>query len=315
MYKPGGDGPHRNVILPPEIQERCVQLGVTSLSDTQMDEEQEREIVHEVERENQVQRPPPVLPATHRVDPQVRDFIRYGEFPTRSTVFIPAFHTLDNTSTPFPERNTWSRDLLVTRDFSTTVRCKSEDKYDDYLRPVNWIISATIRSQPPRRLAVILSPFEVNTLLQDIRRSKYVHLHIYTPRVTQAMRPCDDLRLHSIPPLPRTWSPPELLIPQLNLFAGQLYLPNYPIYLQLCRFLGVYARDLEHEDEMVDGDGFIAPERRPQAAAMSPFQESPVPSLKGLIAMRRKGMEFLRTHLGRVLQGRLLTDGPEDFGA
>ncbi|KAH7922509.1 hypothetical protein BV22DRAFT_1131369 [Leucogyrophana mollusca] len=315
MYKPGGDSPHRNVISPLEIQERCAQLGVTALLDTQMDEEQEREIVHEVERENQVQRPAPAPPATHRVDPQVRDFVRHGKISIGSAVFTPAFHTLDSTSTPFLERNAWSQDLLVTRDFSTTVQCNSEDKYDDYLRPVNWIISSTTGSQPPRRLAVILSPFEVNALLEDIRSSKHVHLHIYTPRVTQAMRSCDDLRLHSIPPLPGAWSPPELLIPQLNLFAGQLYLPNYPTYLELCRFLGVYARDLEHEDEMVDSDGFIAPQRRPQAAAMSPFQESPVPSLKGLIAMRRKGMEFLRTHLGRVLQGRLLTDGPEDFGA
>ncbi|KAH7924415.1 hypothetical protein BV22DRAFT_1013332 [Leucogyrophana mollusca] len=312
MYKPGGDGPHRNVILPPEIQERCTQLGVTSLSNTQMDEEQEREIVHEVERENKVQRPPPMPPAAHEVDPQVRDFIRNGEIPIGSTTFRPAFRTLGSTSASFPEHNAWSQELLVTRDFLTTVQCKSEGKYDDYLRPVNWILSSPAGSRPPRHL-VVLSPFEVNTLLQDIRRSKHVHLHIYAPRVTQAMRSCDNLRLHSIPPLPEPWSPPELLIPQLNLFAGQLYLNNYQTYVQLCRFLGVYARDIEREDEMVGPNGFIAPERRPQAAAMSPFQESPVPPLKELIAMRRKGMEFLRTHLGGVLQGRLL--GPEDFEA
>ena len=94
------------------------------------------------------------------------------------------------------------------------------------------------------RLLVLLSPFEADRLMPDIRVSKYVHLHVYTPRTSKRMRPADDLMFYAIPPVPDNWTPPWDLIDQLNVFAGQLYLRDYGSYLWLRHFLGIQTKDL-----------------------------------------------------------------------
>jgi hypothetical protein len=167
---------------------------------------------------------------------------------------------------------------------------------------VNWIISSG-------EVLVVVSPYEVNDLLPLIRQSTKVHLHQYIPRVTLAMNSFDDLKsLHSIPSLPRMWTSPGVEIRnQLNLWSGQLYLPDYETYLRLCHFLGLYTK--VGEEIPIQNDGFIKPEHRQNASEPPcPFTESPVSFLKDLIALRRKGMGYSGTDLGRILHGKLLTE-------
>jgi hypothetical protein len=38
------------------------------------------------------------------------------------------------------------------------------------------------------------------------------------------------------------------------------------------------------------------------------FKRTPIPLLRALFAMRRKGQGFANSHLGRILNGELLTD-------
>ncbi|OAX31198.1 hypothetical protein K503DRAFT_111512 [Rhizopogon vinicolor AM-OR11-026] len=201
----------------------------------------------------------------------------------------------------------WTQDVFAARDFTTTVLA---EKTDSYIRPVNWILSSTASGKP---VLVIVSPFEVNALLSNIRASKQVHLHIYTPRVIKMMKSCDDLRLYSVPSLPALWTPHEDLIRQLNIFAGQLYLPHYGAYVNLCRFLGIYTADLRDQGAFeIQNDGFIRPEDRPPAADHpNSFQESPVPVLKAFFSIRCKGLGYLPTHIGKILNARRLTN--EDF--
>ncbi|KAG1725815.1 uncharacterized protein EDB91DRAFT_82779 [Suillus paluster] len=180
-------------------------------------------------------------------------------------------------------------------------------KEDDYLRPVNWVIISDIgRCQ----VLVVVSPYEANTLLPDIRRSNAVHLCIYTPRTTKNMQACNDLRLYCVPSTPRL-TPQDPLIFQLDLFAGQLYFSNYEMYLRVCSFLGLNAPDLGDKDLIADSDGFISEENRPSARASCSFKRSQLPALKELFGMRRKGMGYLPTHVGKMLNGRILTE--EDF--
>ncbi|KAH7924414.1 hypothetical protein BV22DRAFT_1013320 [Leucogyrophana mollusca] len=318
MYGP--DRPRNHISLEiPEIRDRCLQLGVASLSETRMDEEQEREVVHEIERERQVQRPRQVPAALHQNHSDVANFISSGRIPCASTAFFPAFDTLARTTAAFPESHAWSSNLLVTRDFASTVQAASYAMLDDYLRPAQWILSSATSAN-----LVFISPHEANCYLPNIRTSAKVHLHMYTPRISQAMRACDDLRLYCIPPLPEEWTFAgfDLLIPQLDLFAGQLYLQTRQDYLQLCGFLGVFAGDPELKDKVVtQSDGFIKPEHRvvisnlPQLRdrPASPFQKSPLSSLNTLISIRRKGMAYLPTHLGKLLHGRLLTEGDFEY--
>ncbi|KAG0693315.1 hypothetical protein DFH29DRAFT_1007407 [Suillus ampliporus] len=63
-----------------------------------MDEEQEREVVHEVKRERQVQRPPKVKPAPHVLHADIRYFIETGQIPAGSSVFTQVLTSLVNTT-------------------------------------------------------------------------------------------------------------------------------------------------------------------------------------------------------------------------
>ncbi|KIJ64295.1 hypothetical protein HYDPIDRAFT_28736 [Hydnomerulius pinastri MD-312] len=141
-----------------------------------MDEEQEREVLHEVEQEHQVERPPPIPAALHQVHPHVQTFVRSGTIPPGSPVFLRSFDSLANTLAVQGENRLWNQHVYVTADFCKTV--VSKGKIDDYLRAVNWVFSSNVAHDP---ILVVASPFEVNKLLSKIRLSKNVHLHLYTP--------------------------------------------------------------------------------------------------------------------------------------
>ncbi|KAG1750376.1 uncharacterized protein EDB91DRAFT_686310 [Suillus paluster] len=291
-----------------DMQGKCEELGVLSAPDRSMDEEQEREVVHEVEREHQVERPHRATPAAQNLHKDVRRFVETGRIPAGSSAFIQVLSSLVYTAAEFHERDRWAHNVLVTHDFARTVETLSAiQKADDYVRPVNWIVSSGVGCSS---VLVVMSPNEVNTLLPDIRRSNAIHLCIYTPRTTKTMQPCDDLRLYCVPSTP-PFTPSEPLICQLNLFAGQLYFSNYEMYLRTCNFLGLNAPDLGDEDLIADSDGFISEENRPAARASCSFKRSQLPALKELFGMRRKGTGYLPTHLGKMLNGRILSE--KDF--
>jgi len=299
--------PNSALLAAPDIHQHCVKLGVLSLRDVSMDEEQEREVVHEAERERQVERPPRVLPARHSIHQAVVDFVKTGIIPTTTKAFHQAFQMLDVTSAAADESHIWSPNILATRDFQMTIN--SSGKLDEYLRPVQWVVSA---KRDYKEALVILSPYEANHLLPAIRSSDKVHLHLYTPRTTKSMKPCDDLDLYNIPTVPAGWTFPSSLMDQLNVFAGQLYLKDYETYIRLCRFLCVYARDLQGEDIEVGCDGFISPNNRPRhLQSVDTFQTTPLTSLRALMGLRRNGIRFAPTHMGKLLDARLLSE--DDF--
>ncbi|KAG6335416.1 hypothetical protein ID866_3677 [Astraeus odoratus] len=293
----------------PAIRQRCLDLGILSLPDSNMAEEQEREVVHEIERERQVERPSKATPAVHLFSQGVLDFVRTGRMAPMSVPMQPIFDSIDSVAMPYHDKYAWTWRIFATPDFCRVVQ-GNEDAIE-YLRPVNWILSA--ESSESDVVLVLISPFEANLLMPAIRSSDFVNLHIYTPRTHKVMRPCDDLRLYTVPPLPPGCTMPPPLIDQLNLFAGQLYLHDYSTYIRVCRFLCVNTRDLEHEGEFeVQNDGFIEPAHRPvKLMSRSTFQRSPLPFLRWLIGLRRKGMGFALTHMGKIVDGRLLRE--EDF--
>ncbi|KIJ64298.1 hypothetical protein HYDPIDRAFT_90931, partial [Hydnomerulius pinastri MD-312] len=125
----------------PEIRQRCLDLGILSLRDASLDEEQEREVIHEIERERQVERPRKVEAAKQSIHKDVRAFVKSGVIPVSSNLFRPAFATLAKTTAAFEEHHVWSQSLLVTEDFCRTIG-PSSGKTDDHLRPVNWILSS-----------------------------------------------------------------------------------------------------------------------------------------------------------------------------
>ncbi|KAH7333001.1 hypothetical protein B0J17DRAFT_579243 [Rhizoctonia solani] len=297
-----------------EMRKRLNNLGVEQLEDPSMDEEQEREVQHEVEQEQQIQRPPKSQPMEHSIYPGVEHFITTGTLPEPGEIgIVPLFSVLKFSN---PEvYNGWSHLLFASSDFLRTVAQSPTDRLNEYMRPVNWIVSghADIR--------LVLSPHEVNTLLPLIRNSSKVRLHVYAPRVSRSMLPFSNLQLYSIPPVPKGLTlagPLSIAQLHLDLFAGQLYFSCYQDYASLCASLGLFVRVGDEDPNVEIGtDGFVKPEHRVQLAHRQPeyfncrFTMTPIPALKELIGLRRKGMKYDLTHVGQIIHSRDLT--PEDF--
>ena len=290
------------------IRQQCKVLGVLSLPSAQMDEEQEREVHRERERERKVELPPKAEPAKHSLHPDVVSFVKTGVIPQlhSKSAFLPVFTTLAKSSAATCEADVWSPYILATAHFCRTIKLEStQGTMDQYLRPVQWILS---RKADRDQVLVLLSPFEADRLMPDIRGSEHIHLHLYAPRTSQRMKPSDDLKLYSIPPLPSDWTPPWTLIDQLNVFAGQLYLRDYRSYLRLCRFLCVPTKQLP-DDAVIRRNVFHIPGSLEENEIT--FSNSPLPSVMALLAIRSRGRPFLQTHMGKILQGQLLTE--KDF--
>ena len=298
----------------PAMHERLKMLGVTTVRYAGMEEEQEREVSHEFECEQQLERPPRVPAAVHRLDEEVRHFVQQGTVRENSNIFFSLMSPLRSDSDTLNPQNPWSRQLLATRDFMTTTsHGKEKTSLTEYLRPVNWIVSCVLANG--NMMLVVMTPYEVNNLLQDIRASKHVRLHMYAPRTIEGMKPFDDLTFYCVPPL----SPRHIAFPspsldvrcQLNIWAGQLYLDEYETYLRLCLLLGVSSSESAGYSSL-EIDRFVP--RRGRIGEMVDvclFNESPLTLLKTLVGLRRKGMSYQFTHMGKILHARLLLG--EDF--
>ncbi|KAG9122623.1 hypothetical protein FRC07_000929, partial [Ceratobasidium sp. 392] len=300
----------------PGLKERLQNLGASGLDDPSMGEEQEREVSQEIEHERQVERPLKSYPATHMIHEDVRHFVRTGNIPPRFKGLLSLFCPVSLSG--FPKPGTWSPKLLASVDFLTVLESHrtSRPTPNEYMRPVHWILSGS------NGTLIALSPYEANELIPQIRGGQHVRLHTYSPRISRSMISFSDLRFHTIPAQSNPDS--EFLGPsaqlQLNLFAGQLYLDDYSQYLALCSFLGVYSGANIHSGDNninVQSDGFIAPGDRERLGDYEVgyfncgFQSSPIGALKDLIGHRRRGMDYLRTHVGQILHARQLT--PNNF--
>ena len=305
MYDPvssaQGAGLYRKVKGIPSLRKRLILLGVTQLTDVRVAEEQEREVNHEDERERQVKRPPKVEPVTHTIHNDILTFIRTGKIPRYPTHIVPLLaptgidKALDSTTD-------WSPSPRATVDFATTAIYPSGERLTDYLRPVNWVVSSGFGKNS---VAIVISPYEANELLPSIRKSDKVRLHIYAPRVTASMRSFSDLTFHTIPNSPTVeWTSPAHTRTELNLFAGQLYFDSKEEYDRVCV---LFALSMAHPDaEEIEVDGFVHPSYR--TGASSPLSASAIATFKRLTGLRRKGMSYDKTHLGRVLDARPLID-------
>ncbi|KAF8464451.1 hypothetical protein BDZ91DRAFT_256645 [Kalaharituber pfeilii] len=232
------------------INSRCEEYQVVSLHGVAMQEEQEREVAHEVEIEAVVQRPPPATPHTHKLNPAVLEFIKTGIVnpSSFSSSFKYLMDTLSQTSFHKDiEPGPWAQNIIATVDFAETVKLnQSNHKHmDDYLRPVTWIVSS-VRHLYTLPVLCLLSSFEVNELLPHIRRSQFINLHMYTPKAQRIAPTFEDLTYAAIPALPNGWaasfpSRDQLMI-QVNLFAGQLFFKSFTAYTRTCGFLGIFLR-------------------------------------------------------------------------
>src|SRR6266702_980735 len=278
-------------------------LGVFQLTDVRMAEEQEREVNHEAELERHAEHPPKVFPAEHIVCDEIRNFVSTGILAEPSTYIIPLF-TPTEIDKALDSISEWSPSPLATTEFALTTTGSSITDLTDYLRPVNWILSSGQGGK--RSVAIVISPYEANELLPIIRKSGKVRLHIYSPRVTASMRSFSDLTFYTIPESPeKKWKPAAHLRTELDLFAGQLYFDGVQEYRRLSVLLALH---MAHPGaKHIEVDGFVPRAYRTDRTRRSPLTTSAIATFKKLTALRRKGMGFGGTDLGRVLDARPLS--------
>jgi len=293
------------------IRNKCQQFGLTTFGDSDLHEEQERELQPENEREQQVELPPPTSAYQHNVHHNIRQLVLTGTLASNEGI-LPAFRVFDLTrARDSLDVDDWPQNLLMSEDFAYTVQIPNEGNKDSFLRPVNWILSFTGQDRETQYL--ILSPFEVQELLPFMRGHDRVRLHVYTPRLSLSNRSLEDLSFCAVPPVPGNWRVPAIST-ALNLFAGQLYLRDVREYRKLSRFLGIRFTD-PCEDVVISTDGFISPETRQyqddETAAICKFKQSPIDFLRLVTSFRRLGQTFTNSHMGKILGGELVK--PMDF--
>ncbi|KAK1974854.1 hypothetical protein LZ30DRAFT_810521 [Colletotrichum cereale] len=282
-----------------EITKRLLQFGGLNPESTTFREEQERELSPEVEEERQVQKPPAATPAKHTIHPDVRAFISEGVLPPQSTAFLAAFRALADTSAAkYYDVTKFNPGLLVTQDFARTIIPLGKDHTADlFQRPVQWVLRSA-SSSCTIETAIVISPYEAQELLPDIRNSQRVSLHLYAPRPNMGYRSLDTLDLYTTPIQSSKRPLPDLFLTELNLFSGQLYMKSMKEYQSICRFLGLRIPDQEVNES--DDHVYSAHVTSSEAAHLHQFMRVL------LMKIRRNCQSIDKTHLGRILEYRAL---------
>ena len=298
------------------IQEKCEKFGISLSRNSALLEEQEKELAHEKEAERQVQRVSASSPLDHDISPGLYTFTRWG---FTSTSFVSLIECLEYTSHGSSLLTTTksffqSVELRATRDFLRTIDLGESfgGFMDDFLRPVKWIL----RSRLKPNMLLLISPFEANVLLPEIRESRFVQLTLYSPRVSrQATSDIEDLNFFVVPPSIKITPPASRTIQELNIFAGQLFFRDRPAFKTVCSMLGLHLGEIpDNLEGKVDPDGFVTDEaaRKSLGIQKCPFHASAIPFLRKLIGWRRKGQGYSITHMGQIVCGNDLDESEFD---
>jgi hypothetical protein len=297
------------------IADRCREFDELQYNSSTLQEEQERELSPETEQEREVQRPHPAEPAAHEVHAEIIAFARQGTLRKKSVKIMQAFQALRGTSAAKDfevDQLIGSNNILVSADFARTVVVSSIDKQlmsDSYQRPVRYVLSRFASGKIDTLL--IISPVEACAVLKHVAKSRNTAMHLYKPRCNMAYDPQDALDFYTT--LGQTKCPelPRHMAAQLNVFAGQLYFSSSEDYLETCSFLGL-STEAAKDGWEIASDGFIVKDGRGRKGGQSGLSKSPVEFVKVLMSkIRRNGEGIGKTHMGRLLEGQLLTR--EDF--
>ncbi|KAF7345359.1 putative large low complexity protein [Mycena venus] len=133
---------------------------------------------------------------------------------------------------------------------------------------------------------ILVSPFEANRWLPEIRRSTIVYLHLYAPRTSRnTIWPLDALDSFTVP-TERTTPLSRQLLQELNLLCGRW----------------ATWRDCK-ERSIPQGLWKANGARAALGLSACSFVSTPFPFFRDLFGSRQKGQGFSLTHMGQILRG------------
>jgi len=246
----------------------------------------EREVELEVEIVRDIERPPEALYETPNIHADIISFVRSGQISANSSAIMEVPKLLMRLSIgQWSATGSWDSHLQVTADFATTVELQSP--VDDYANMVSWVLTSS--SSAAQKIWLVISAFEANALLDHIRRSKFVCLHVYAPNL-QRLRLCaaDSMLFFNISGSDTSPVINDKLRRELAIFAGRLYLDSYSEYMEL----------LDHINKRDNASNQASSDRH------RPFRDV----IRILLKIRRKGEEISLTHMGKLLEDQRLLE-------
>ncbi|KAH8801965.1 hypothetical protein DL96DRAFT_1774481, partial [Flagelloscypha sp. PMI_526] len=312
MYHPGVlDKRLHHAFEIPMLEQNLTRLGIirSAIHSSAIDEEQEREVTHEVEAEPEITRPTPPIPAVPFFNRALLHLACNGEL--SRDIFLSVDQYLwvhferQWTTCKQANRNAFHKNILISLDFTRTVK---DGHPVEFMQPVRWILVHYPSSPIDGPVLIILSQFEANSLLPYADQFKQCKLHSYVATASSGIRPFDKFDFLPIPANSTSPSPrlPQSLVAQLNLFAGQLYPTSYQDYLAMAHFLGF---DIIRKCR-ASPDGFVAPQNRIHNVSLMQecaFVTSPLSFFRQLFSLRRKAQVFHDTPVGFLLGGWLMS--------
>ncbi|THY63972.1 hypothetical protein D6C98_00911 [Aureobasidium pullulans] len=284
----------------------------TAMENTNMDVEQEREIAHEIQTQRHIQRPSKVQPLVPTISSGLEAFVASGTYQDLMAMHqgkergLKLFaYTSAKECAQDSKINPQVCSAFVTHDFIFSVALEPDALLDQYLRPVTWVLSSTVTKQ-----ILIISPHEANKLLPKIKISEKIRLHCFAARTTKGMAQSGQMNVYTVNAHVGDQHSFCHSVLELDLIAGSLYLQNGEHYERLCEFLGLISPKFRATASVVSKDGFISDEVRREIGwdKFTPFHQNPIPYFKQIFELRMQGQGFGHTHMGAILNGRVLTD-------
>lgn len=206
-------------------------------------------------------------------------------------------------------QNAWASHLFVSKDFKTVIEGK-RTVYDEYLRPVMWIVR--MKHDQGNDILVLLSSYECNDLLPILRTSQQATLFMYRPRLsTLHSNLLKDIGLHvtgQSPALNSIDMDDEI---QIGMYAGSMYFTGSAEQAAYCAFLGLIPRprtqELEEAYELgkIVAKGYVPKKFRRHSAIENcvgrcEFNDSPVDFAIQLIEARHQSLQK-ESHVSWIL--------------
>ena len=300
----------------------------------QLDEEQERELEQEQEQEKHVERPAKLSPHKPTLNSRLRSLVVNSEEQQPQQYFIefamPIGDIFDRTTLKplaAPHKSAWDKRLWATIEVTKAVQLKIKGtSEDEYQHQPNIVLVKWDEEAKTIGAALLLSDFEADRLLPEIRRTCETHspkipisLHHTITRMASGQP--EALLTHlSLPSrvVDEEWRREALgpLCAQISVFSSSLfYTPGDR--KRVLRFLGLVpapGRDLDSEITVEQwktlkesgllvpggfvnqkGEGEMPGDQGPseetlevwkETARATPFQESPVELLRGIAELR-----------------------------
>ncbi len=266
--------------------------------------EQEREVAIEVETIREVKKPPQAHALRHLpLHQDLIQFVERGRILYGTSAYEQAFLAIRRTALGKRlgiNANTTLTNIFVTSDFMATIHTERGQPRDEYLRSVQWILWSTVSEA-----AIIISPHEAETLLDEVRDAKTpcTYLISYAAPVTRTMLAFDTLRVYSVPSLPSNWRAPRWLVRDLGIFAGRLYF-DYADLPFICKRLGLpVPEDPSLVENLWDVLPFGEASDGGSHKGSELFTKAPLEFMQQWLSVRRKGQDFSQTPMGQVCSG------------